>query len=45
MVRASFLSIPLPMDIKGVSNFFVILNNVAINFLVQLNSTKPGTIF
>lgn len=45
MVIASFLSLPLLMDVMGVSNFIVILKNVAISFLVKLNSTKPSTVF
>lgn len=45
MVIASFVSIPIQMDIKSVSNFIVISNNAAIKFLLRFNSTQPGTAF
>lgn len=45
MVRASFVNIPIQMDIKSVSNFIAISNNAAIKFLLKFNSTQPGTAF
>lgn len=45
LVIASLLSILILTDIKGVSNFNEILNNVSINFLVKLNVIQPGAVF
>lgn len=45
MVIASLVSVPILIDIKSVSSFIALSNNSAINFLVKLNSTQPGTVF
>lgn len=43
MLTESLFSIPILMDIKGISNFIDILNNVPIHFLVKLNSIQPDS--